>query len=319
MATTISNSFVHWCQVAVLEPPCEGAARINRCFRGVDLHQIDHPKLDWSQRVVDLLSGVLLMIPILNTIVWIFIRTFGNAQILSQPLNPPHFVQWSEATTAAAEPILEEIPALAPLENEAPATTKTFTCLDKTDSHPDEFEAHWSIKSYADVKVVTRISPYDTSNATYNHDWQLQSLDYVNPGLKVDVNLQRKHNTIVLTGTKDEEEINDVFVLENPNIPWIQQSVGFRPFVLSPENELTFFAIRPDDRTIREFCATKTERSTLPGYGRSLKIETTFNSWALNKLFGTIGECWFNPTTADQYIVNYNVKLIAWGQSKLQT
>jgi hypothetical protein len=318
MAAAISNSIVNWCQMAVLEPPCEGVARLNRCFKGVDLHQIDHPKLSLCQRIVDLITGFLLLIPILNLILWVFIRTFGNAQNLARPFNPAPFVPWTEAVAGAERPILPEVAALQPLEGEVPASVKEYRCTDISDRYPEEYEATWRIESYSDLHIVKRTCVHEESRCIYDANWAIQELKYDNVGMDVHITLTKAKNSITVTGSKEGKELNvPPFILEDPTIPWIQQPLGFRPFVLSNQNQTNFYAIRPDDITIREFCVRKGERSTLPPYGPSLKVETTFDNFALNLFFGSIGELWFHPKTAELYQMKYNVKLITWGESRL--
>ena len=100
MISAISHSMVKWNQEFILKPMNEGVARINRCFRGVNLHHIDYPKLDWSERIVDLITGCFLTIALINTIFWVIIRTFGNPEVLAHPLAPIPFHPWSEAPAA---------------------------------------------------------------------------------------------------------------------------------------------------------------------------------------------------------------------------
>jgi hypothetical protein len=316
MASAISNSLVNWCQFAILDPPNEGVARINRCFRGVDLHQIDHPTLDWTKRVIDLITGVILLVPILNTIFWMFIRTIGNAQILSQPISKTNFNEWEDAIDAAADPILDELAPLAPLEGQLPSKVKEYKCIDKTKDHPVPYEANWRIESYADIHVVTRNCIHNSSKSVYNTDWKLQSLEFTDPIKDIQIQLVRNKNTIAVTGSKEGNPVSYNFVLENDQTPWIQQSMGFKPFVLSTANDMKFFAIRPDDISLTEFCVTKTDRDPLPPYGKAVKLETRFNNFLLNSVFGCFASAWFNPVTGDEYASEYNVYLFTWGESK---
>ncbi|MBU6446636.1 MAG: hypothetical protein KGQ49_04490, partial [Verrucomicrobia bacterium] len=59
-----------WCHSYILEPYAEGVEYLNLFWEGVD-RSLEKNCLSLTDRVVCLLKGTLLMIPLLNTIIWI--------------------------------------------------------------------------------------------------------------------------------------------------------------------------------------------------------------------------------------------------------
>ena len=280
MTCAISTSIIHWCQNTVLEPKNEGAARIDRCFRGVNLHHIDFPKLSWGKRVVDFITGFFLMIPLVGHVVWIFMRTFGNVEKLSEPLVPPTFKTWEDAKVASAELIVEEIAPIAPLEGEAPLSTTIYRTLDSFEKCP-EFASTTKVETYADVYIVSSESHLSSSTATYDKLGNIHSLKYKNVSQEVDVEFEKVRNTIHVRGTVKGESIDRHEILEKPEIPWIQQSFGFRRFITSSENKLTFYAIDPKTAKLETFTVTKAyEHAKFPGYERYGEVVELHGSYA---------------------------------------
>lgn len=67
----------------LVQPYIEGAERINRAFSGIDDIAFGRPPLSMERRVISLVTGLILMIPLVNTIVWLAAKRFGNPDILS--------------------------------------------------------------------------------------------------------------------------------------------------------------------------------------------------------------------------------------------
>jgi len=318
MTSAISHSMVIWSQAYILEPMNEGTARINRCFRGVNLHHIDHPKLDWSKRIIDLITGSLLMIPLINTVIWIFIRTFGNAEFMAQPMAPIPFKPWNEAIAASETAVVAHAELISPTTEEKPLKLRKFQMNEQLKNNP-EYVVEGEVKSYRDLHVVTRNCEHYTSEAIYNIDWALQSLKYKcdTEVMKVDVVLEKFNNVISITGIKDGKTVNVKHILKDTNMPWIQQSNGYRPFILSKNNKLSFYGIDPRDSSLTELTVEKVGFKEVPGFGRCLKLATNFKSAWGNLLPFSLADCLYNSTNGDLVSTNYGVRPFAWGQSKL--
>jgi hypothetical protein len=85
-----------WGNMMFVLPYAEGAARINRAFLGLDLREIDTPELSIFDRCVDLTTGISLFIPIVNSILIIFFRTFGKLELLTKKTTL-HTTTWNSA------------------------------------------------------------------------------------------------------------------------------------------------------------------------------------------------------------------------------
>jgi hypothetical protein len=68
----------------VLEPYLEGAERLTRAINGVNLHHIHHPKIDCSARIRTFVVGMALMTPLINCVIWIFMKTIGDPEKLHE-------------------------------------------------------------------------------------------------------------------------------------------------------------------------------------------------------------------------------------------
>ena len=85
MTPRISSTNDAWLYTFVLQPLLEGVERMNRVWSGVDPRTFEPTVLSWKDRLIYLISGIALMIPLLSSIVWIFMQTFGNPEHLSNP------------------------------------------------------------------------------------------------------------------------------------------------------------------------------------------------------------------------------------------
>lgn len=71
----------------VVLPYREGAERINQAFAETDFLTLHQP-VSMTKRLFSLLTGFALMIPLFSQMLWIFMRTFGDPDILSDPHLP---------------------------------------------------------------------------------------------------------------------------------------------------------------------------------------------------------------------------------------
>jgi len=69
----------------MVQPYIEGAERINRAFSGIDDTVFGMPSLSLKQRIFSLIQGLVLMIPLVNTIVWLAVQRFCTHDRLADP------------------------------------------------------------------------------------------------------------------------------------------------------------------------------------------------------------------------------------------
>lgn len=79
------NPFAIWFHEFIAQPYHEGALRIKRAVLGIDFSFMDCPELSQKNRVVSFLVGCALLIPFINTIIWVAMRFFGEADVLAAP------------------------------------------------------------------------------------------------------------------------------------------------------------------------------------------------------------------------------------------
>ena len=66
----------------IAKPYLEGGERLKRAFHGVDFHLFSRPRISILDRICYGLVGLVLLIPLINTIAWIFMQTFGEPEHL---------------------------------------------------------------------------------------------------------------------------------------------------------------------------------------------------------------------------------------------
>ncbi len=72
-----------WIYTYIFEPVFEGIERVTRAWHGINFHHIDYPTLSLKKRVISWLIGTILLIPLINTVIWLYWQTFGNPEYLS--------------------------------------------------------------------------------------------------------------------------------------------------------------------------------------------------------------------------------------------
>lgn len=100
--------FVH---TYIKTPFREGVARIQAAKEGVDLlafnEQGEKPKISLVDRVISLATGLFLAFPLVGTIVWIAMKTFGHPRDFA----PPFWV-YQESPLKVPPPLLRKPPVL---------------------------------------------------------------------------------------------------------------------------------------------------------------------------------------------------------------
>ena len=77
-----------WIHTYMKQPYWEGFERLRRAVHGVNYHLITEPRISLKERVVSLAVGTLLVIPLVNTIVWVAMQVFSEPEKLGPPFIP---------------------------------------------------------------------------------------------------------------------------------------------------------------------------------------------------------------------------------------
>ena len=77
-----------WLYTFVIQPHLEGIGRLNFLLDKPKPSLFETPPLSLKEKLIYLISGVSLMIPLIATIAWVFMQTFGNPESFSEPFPP---------------------------------------------------------------------------------------------------------------------------------------------------------------------------------------------------------------------------------------
>lgn len=257
-------------------PYLEGCARLNLCWQGVDFSLALNP-LSWEDRAVCLLQGTVLMIPLVNTIVWLAWKTFGNP------------IQWADPFCKDSSILPRVVPPLSPAARHYVNSEGEFST--------------WKVTSSEHFDVVTEQAARLSSSARY-HEGQLQEWVCRHGG-------QLMH--ICNTSNGLQIQADPPIHLRYSEAPWIQQpNIGLKSWILSDQKTLDFdtvlyehlpwapFEALPLLLTMR---ATKHETLETPEGRRLLKVEIApLGKWLLE--ITCKSEWWFDVETAAVYQFN---------------
>lgn len=206
-----------WLQTHILEPYMEGSERIERAWEGKEIPSfIDH-SFSFKERIVLLVKGSLLMIPLINTIVWIVMQVLGEKRLsdgcclssnssttpsLSEsppssptvsvesmtenetPLQPPASVAATIDTIPHTTSVASDNPeeqALAETPNIIPIslepTVNEETFWYEEKIDTHKFEGEWVVTNSENEITVKKTSTYNNSTAIYSKNKGLQSID----------------------------------------------------------------------------------------------------------------------------------------------
>jgi hypothetical protein len=307
MATAIQSGTLTCLQEIFFKPFAEGAERVNRAIEGVNLHHILHSKMSLLERSWSLLVGLCLMIPLINSILWICMKTFGNPEALTEPFTPesPIIPVWDPPLLVENPPVIPAQDIFKDRPNEVRKIIYQGTANDAV------FENSYRFETYDDrYQVISHDGPI-RSETTFDLNWNQQT-HHIRMGETTDVLVKKEFDSLCITGTHEGNQVDKEFKLPNPSYPWIQQpSTGFRPFVLSKDHTLHFYGIHPQTHELHE-CIAKKETVQLDPYGEVVQVSFNLNGF-LTKWF-TLGHGWFDPETGDLLKMEYRLGMFAWGE-----
>jgi hypothetical protein len=284
-----------WIHNHLVEPYLQGVELVNQAWKGETRSLLPQP-LSLAERVICWIQGTFLLLPFVNTIIWLAWQTFGTPEKLADPYYPEKEPAPALLFIPPAQQIVEP--------NERPQQIERLTYR-QTIGDKAPFPIQWEIKHYPNTVLVEQNGPDFTTSSIYRpEDLSLRNYSYT-MGAK-QFHLQQgdadRHHVHVQANHEGAEPIQKTFELEE-QIPLIQQrTLGFKHFILSEANELYFYAIVPEIPLINHIplipkppflmkCqATKTGLED-----GLLKMEVTSTwRWPFSMF---ISEMWFDPAT----------------------
>ena len=274
-----------WLHSFLVEPCLQGTELINQAWTGRHFNPLNQSRLSLTDRAICFIKGTVLLIPLVNTIIWLAWQTFGNPERLFDPYTP------SSKTFIATLPEIEE-PEGQPAE--------TFR-YNETGKNNTKLTTEWSVyRGDKETKAFQKCKEYH-SHSTYTPDGTLQSYHYQGRNEEVEAQLIDPRH-IKVRCKKEGNEVIKTLKLEKENIPWIQQpTLGFKNFILDKNRKtMTFYGLMVENPIplfgdappfLLEATATKGEE-TLPEFGRQIKVEVV----AKRRLYSlSKGVLWFDP------------------------
>lgn len=280
-----------------VQPYAEGIERIKRCSQGIDYTLIDNPKLSLADRSISVITGLLLLVPVLNTILWLFIKlaTPQPTKVLSEPARP-----WDLAIEAAKRqsppPQVERVHSPAVVVNE-------YAMEEKRSGIPD-YESTVRRENHPELNIVIKNSIVEKTQAIYSSEGNLTAFYVEDIPMGIMSQFTRAGQTVTRTGSIDNQILNETHDLEDPSFSWIQDpSYGFNSFTQEPEREKKFYAIHPLKNKMYKMRALKQGRVDLPGYGNVLKIVIRLNSGLFKGL--DLATSYHDLNSGEQVQLNY--------------
>ncbi len=282
----------------VLEPFAEGCEFINLCWQGKG-PPLEHKVLDWKERVIYLIQGILLLLPLINTIIWIAWKTFGDPPKLVDPYRP-------------------EAEAL-PITYPTPPSEVTPDFEYEETAWGNKYRTSWAIETYPHMTtaIQTNLNTGAKASSRYHSDGSLQEFHYQLGPKKIDL-------TRIGTERRVRVQIADTGLDRTIELPenhhWMMQAeLGLKSFVLSNETTLLGCVVVPEypprvtnlipesllNSLVGKPPLVATGRAMKKGLeevlefpGKSLqKVEIRSTHERLASLGK--GEFWFDPTTGD--------------------
>ncbi|MBX7067560.1 MAG: hypothetical protein K1X28_10060 [Parachlamydiales bacterium] len=292
-----------WVYTYVLEPYAQGCEYLDLFWKGVD-RSLEQNPLSLTERIVYLIEGTALMLPFVNSIIWIALQTFGSPQKLADPFCPE--IDEIEEILPPPEIIVHRPDGRIP---EGPV--EHFGYIETINNNP--IRTAWTVETFPDVLVATQNALEFSTSSLYNPNLSLRELHYQYGGKKVDLvrrNMDCAAQVEVSIAEGQNPPVRTYLDLPQDGRPWIQQrAIGFRPFILSNDQELEFYGVVPDyppligwilrwlepTPFVMKFKLTKLGLEDVDGMGRLLKAElTSMKGWPYNT---AKSELWFDPAT----------------------
>ncbi|MBS0625825.1 MAG: hypothetical protein JSS32_07235 [Verrucomicrobia bacterium] len=302
-----------WIHDYITQPFNEGEERGWRGIFGVNRHLLSKPKISLKDRVVYLVVGFFLMVPLIGTIIWIAMRFFSNPEFLSAPFvhrttpDPRFSVEIKDSRKQPMRRLVHQSSSNLSLSGvhrsaRAAKTTKKTPIrptLPKSAIYFDErkkgakIKADWTFEKKGEELFTAKSHSAEATTESHYLNNRIQQYHYTSHTGQGELILTLLGKSIHLQGkraTKNSEEIEE-FTKDYPigDTPWIQQTtLGFQEFILSDEQELEFYGIHPEEFTLTTLKAVKKGIETLDGHGEVRHMQIRLHSVL------TVVDAWFS-------------------------
>jgi hypothetical protein len=297
----------------VMRPFLEGSTRLEQAWSGKKILSFVGARLSLKERVVSLVQGALLMVPIINTIIWVAMHTLGEPELTDpyQPISSSSNLNFSDTSSygslnacasqrssprslsSTSEPLLPLEPladssgcsdisanetAASAFPNALPPQTKTETFFYEESIGDRKFECTWTLNTSPEGAQITKKSNYNNSESRYDADYNLQFLFSNTPEEKKTFQAARTDDGILeVSSNASGREKKEQYLVQNLGY-WIQQPIlGLKKFLLSDEEEARFFFIDPKSLRLLLGTVRKIREESMNPLGQLLKIETTLD------------------------------------------
>ncbi len=289
MTVSIAPLSREWIYGLVIQPYKEGAERINRAFAGVDFLTLELRPLSLRERVFSLAAGLLLMTPLINSIVWVAMQTFGQPEFLSDPHLPT-------ASEKAAKKI--DRAELAPLPPPAPPAPKTteFYFTEKCGRLSEK--CLWKIEEFPDQTLVTKQSDSELVTARYAKEGEIEEYHFLYTDERAEFHIVKEEKALRVNGRIKNEKSERVHQLKE-EIPWVQQmTLGMKRFILSSSQKMEFYIVNPRDLSLHKLIAEKKRTEKLDGFGELLRVDVRSPS-LFYSLLGMGAKLWYDEMSGE--------------------
>jgi hypothetical protein len=251
-------------------------------WRGIDPLSIrENQPLPSRDRVIAAIVGALLLIPLINTIIWIFMLTFGHPDILAGSQAryvPPAAPERREApespraepVAVASDPDPDAAPEIAPAAvdapppGEAPAEPAANAPLPEAPvvaapplaAAP---KARFPRIERLPGKIVVTTS---TSTSTFHPNHTLNEFFYEKGSRTVSVKLKKdkklKRHVLEIQNQKSGRPTKPIKIPRPKGKTWVQESVyGFTEFALSEKRKMHYFSFNKETNSLDFWIAEK--------------------------------------------------------------
>lgn len=287
-----------WLHEEVLRPYLEAIERLIRAWRGVDFHSIFQNKFSWKERIISLIVGVLLLIPLFNIAVWKGWVAFGNPEVLSPPFaSGAGYKEFLFSTPSERLLQMDDAPAEVaaapppPVEEAAILPFKTERMDYLENEGKGDLQAHWKIDHFSDRIEVWKKRSDETVYSRYTPKWELQEYKFESADHKKFLHATLHGRKINIIAGEPGRHGKKVLPLKDHH-PWAQQpNFFFRVFAESKDRQWHFYGLNPVNVSLVHCIAEKKEKEECGEQG--IKIESTgtgFYVWLKYK-------AWLDPIT----------------------
>jgi hypothetical protein len=272
-------------------PYLQGAAMITNAWNGVDFSYVGHKALSLKERVVTWLIGVVLLIPLINTIVWFAWKTFGRPDELFDPYCPERVSPLAQRNAADSHSI--EIPGVSqPAQVESVNNSTKVPEREVFIYKSSAGNINQIRKTQGDVTNVKETFGGAVVEAAYNPQGQILKSNYKKEEKEYDTFMDTHRNLQIVFKNNGIQTHSETHQLK-PNIPWIQQPhIGMKQFVLSEPSKMDFCMAVPyeawwlSSHLFQGVATKKTE--TVSGFGELVKVVLVPSNSILARIVG----CW---------------------------